>query len=139
MSDKPQDPYRIVVGFDGSEGAKRALTWAADEARLHSGHLRAVCAWTPGEFGGDEEQAAIAQKRVEDGVAEVLGQKPGVEVETISERGHAAKVLLDNSKDAQMLVIGSRGHGGFTGLLLGSVGQNVASHGETPVVVIVRR
>jgi nucleotide-binding universal stress UspA family protein len=138
MSDTPQDQYRIVVGFDGSEGAKRALTWAADEARAHGGRLRAVYAWRPGEFGSEEEQVAIAKKRIDEGIAEVLGESSGVNFETVSEPGHAAKVLLDNAGDAQMLVVGSRGHGGFTGLLLGSVGQHVATHSETPVVVIVR-
>jgi nucleotide-binding universal stress UspA family protein len=138
MSDTRQDQYRIVVGFDGSEGAKRALTWAADEARTHGGSIRAVYAWRPGEFGSEEEQVAIAKKQVEEGIAEVLGEKPGINLETVSQPGHAAKVLLDNAGDAQMLVVGSRGHGGFSGLLLGSVGQHVATHSETPVVVIVR-
>ena len=138
MSDTPQEQYRIVVGFDGSDGAKRALTWAAAEARAHGGTLRAVYAWRPGEFGSEEEQVAIAQKRLDEGIAEVLGANPGVSIETVSEPGHGAKVLLDNAGDAQMLVVGSRGHGGFTGLLLGSVGQHVATHAETPVVVIVR-
>ncbi len=138
MSEREQDKYPIVVGFDGSEGAKRALTWAADEARAHGGRIRAVYAWRPGEFGSEEEQVAIAEKRIEEGIAEVLGENPGFEVETVSEPGHAAKILLENAGDAQMLVVGSRGHGGFTGLLLGSVGQHVATHAETPVVVIVR-
>jgi nucleotide-binding universal stress UspA family protein len=138
MSNTPRDQYLIVVGFDGSEGAKRALTWAADEARTHGGSLRAVYAWRPGEFGSEEEQVAIGQKRIDEGVVEVLGENPGVSVETVSESGHAAKILLDHASDAQMLVVGSRGHGGFTGLLLGSVGQHVATHAATPVVVIVR-
>ena len=138
MSDTTPEQYRIVVGFDGSEGSKRALTWAADEARTHGGSLRAVYAWRPGEFGSEEEQVAIGQKRLDEGIAEVLGESPGLAVDTVSAPGHAAKVLIDNAADAQMLVVGSRGHGGFTGLLLGSVGQHVVSHSETPVVVIVR-
>jgi nucleotide-binding universal stress UspA family protein len=138
MSDTRQDRYRIVVGFDGSDGAKRALTWSADEARAHGGRLRAVYAWRPGEFGSEDEQLAIGQKRIEEGVTEVLGENPGIDIETVSEPGHAARILLDNAGDAQMLVVGSRGHGGFTGLLLGSVGQHVATHAEAPVVVIVR-
>jgi nucleotide-binding universal stress UspA family protein len=138
MSDTPRDQYRIVVGFDGSDGAKRALTWAADEARAHGGSLRAVYAWRPGEFGSEEEQVAIAEKRIQEGIAEVLGENPGITVDMVSEPGHAAKIILDHASDAQMLVVGSRGHGGFTGLLLGSVGQHVATHAETPVVVIVR-
>jgi nucleotide-binding universal stress UspA family protein len=138
MSDTREAGYRIVVGFDGSDGAKRALTWAADEARAHGGRLRAVYAWRPGEFGSEEEQVAIGKKRIEEGVTEVLGESPGIDLELVSEPGHAAKVLLDNAGEAQMLVVGSRGHGGFAGLLLGSVGQHVATHAETPVVVIVR-
>jgi nucleotide-binding universal stress UspA family protein len=138
MSDTPQGQYRIVVGFDGSDGAKRALIWAAEEARARGGRLRAVYAWSPGEFGSDKEQVVIAKKRIDEGVVEVLGESPGFDVETISVRGHAAKVLVDNAGDAQMLVVGSRGHGGFSGLLLGSVGQHVSTHSGTPVVVIVR-
>jgi nucleotide-binding universal stress UspA family protein len=138
MPDSVQDHYRIVVGFDGSEGAKRALIWAADEARAHDGRIRAVYAWRPGEFGTEEEQVAIAKKRIDENVAEVLGENPGVNLETVSEPGHAAKILLDNARDGEMLVVGSRGHGGVAGLLLGSVGQHVATHAETPVVVIVR-
>jgi nucleotide-binding universal stress UspA family protein len=138
MSDSSPEQFQIVVGFDGSEGSKRALTWAADEARAHGGSLRAVYAWRPGEFGSEEEQVAIAQKRLDEWIVEALGESPGVTVDTVSAPGHAAKVLLDNAAGAQMLVVGSRGHGGFTGLLLGSVGQHVATHSETPVVVIVR-
>jgi nucleotide-binding universal stress UspA family protein len=136
MSNTPRDQYLIVVGFDASEGAKRALTWAADEARTHGGSLRAVYAWRPGEFGTEQEQVAIGRKRIEEGVVEVLGDNPGVHVETVAEPGHAAKILLDHASDAQMLVVGSRGHGGFTGLLLGSVGQHVATHAGTPVVIV---
>jgi nucleotide-binding universal stress UspA family protein len=131
--------FRLVVGFDGSEGSRRALAWAADEARRRSARLEVVRAWTPGEFGTNEEMATLAQKRLEDDLASALDAWPEGDVVAVAEQGHAAKVLLEHAQGADMLVVGSRGHGGFTGLLLGSVGVHVATHDSAPVVVVVRR
>jgi nucleotide-binding universal stress UspA family protein len=139
MSDTSQKPYRIVVGFDGSEGSDRALNWAMDEARQRQAHLQVVRAWTPGEFGTDEEQGQIAQKGLDEDVLGFFGDKAVSNVSTHAEQGHAAKVLLRHGAEADMLVVGSRGHGGFTGLLLGSVGHHVSTRVGAPVVVIVRR
>jgi nucleotide-binding universal stress UspA family protein len=138
MSEQRNGQYLVVVGFDGSEGGTRALAWAAGEVQVHDARLRVVRAWTPGEFGTDQEQAEIMQKRLDENVATVLGTQGSVAVETVVEQGHAAKVLLHQAANADMLVVGSRGHGGFAGLLLGSVSQHVATHSGAPVVVIVR-
>jgi nucleotide-binding universal stress UspA family protein len=130
--------FRLVVGFDGSDGSRRALSWAADEARQRSAKLEVVRAWTPGEFGTNEEMGTLTQKRLEEDLASVLGAPPEGEVAAVAIQGHAAKVLLEQAQDADMLVVGSRGHGGFTGLVLGSVGVHLATHDSAPVVVIVR-
>ena len=139
MSDITERPFRIVVGFDGSEGSRRALAWGADEALQRHGKLLAVRAWTPGEFGSHEEMALIAKKHLEDDVAAFFDQRPAPDFATCAEEGHAARVLLRHGGDADMLVVGSRGRGGFTGLLLGSVSHQVATHEGAPVVVVVRR
>jgi nucleotide-binding universal stress UspA family protein len=139
MSETATQPYRIVVGFDGSEGAQRALAWAADEARRRGGKLDIVRAWTPGEFGTDEEMAQIARKTLDSDVSAFFDQQSPPDFSTHAEEGHAAKVLLRHGQGASMLVVGSRGRGGFTGLLLGSVSHQVATHQGAPVVVIVRR
>jgi nucleotide-binding universal stress UspA family protein len=130
--------YQIVVGFDGSEGAKKALKWAAEETRARAGRMRVVWAWTPGEFGTDEDISAFTSKKLDADVHTLLGEKPGFEMELVSDEGRPARVLLDRSTDADMLVVGTRGHGGFSGLLLGSVGQQVTAHAATPAVVVVR-
>lgn len=139
MSDTTQKPYRIVVGFDDSDGSRRALSWAAEEARQRQAHLDVVRAWTPGEFGTDKEMGELAQKGLDEDVEAFFDGKRGLNVSTHAEQGHAAKVLLHHGQGADMLVVGSRGHGGFTGLLLGSVGHHVSTHDGAPVVVIVRR
>lgn len=130
--------FRIVVGFDGSEGSEKALRWAAGEARLRSAKMAVVRAFTPGEFITNDEMAHVIDKKVEEDVYSILGDNPGFELECLVERGRASKVLVELARGADMLVVGSRGHGGFTGLLIGSVSQQVATHTSAPVVVIVK-
>jgi nucleotide-binding universal stress UspA family protein len=139
MSDASEQAFRIVVGFDGSEGSQRALAWGTEEALQRHGKLLVVRAWTPGEFGSHEEMALIAQKSLDEDVAAFFDQRSAPDFATCAEEGHAAKVLLRHGQDADMVVVGSRGRGGFTGLLLGSVSQQVATHEGAPVVVVVRR
>ena len=129
---------RIVVGFDGSDGSRKALLWAAGEARLRGARVDVVRAWMPGEFGTDEEFAHIMDKKLEEEVHSVLGDDPGFEWNRTAEHGRPAKVLIEFARGADMLVVGSRGHGGFTGLLIGSVSQQVTTHASAPVVVVVR-
>lgn len=130
--------YRIVVGVDGSPGAKKALAWAVEEARVRNGTVEAVRAWTLGEFGTPDDLASFAMKSLEEDIAELTDTHPGVEIETCTDRGSAGKVLIEHARDADMLVVGSRGHGGFAGLLLGSVSQQVAAHSHIPAVVVVK-
>lgn len=130
--------FRIVVGFDGSEGSEKALRWTAGEARLRGAKVAVVRAWTRGEFVTDDELAHIVDKKLEEDVYSVLGDDPGFELEFFAEQGRPTKVLVEMARGADMLVVGSRGHGGFAGLLIGSVSQQVATHTSAPVVVIVK-
>ena len=134
---------RIVVGIDGSQCSRRALHWALSEAELRNADVDVVHAWEmpvafgtiPGEMAYDTtalEEAARAT--VDEMVA--AAQQPGVRVEKIVTYGPAAATLLEAAKGADLVVVGSRGRGGFTGLLLGSVGQAVAHHAPCPVVIV---
>jgi nucleotide-binding universal stress UspA family protein len=139
---------RIVVGVDGSETSRHALRWAADEARSHGSQLHVVHAWevpTPAVAVGvgpgrraarTEGQHDEASKLVADVVRDELGEAPPGDVRTSIGRGTAAGVLLDAARDADLLVVGSRGLGGFRGLLLGSVSSKMASHAPCPVVIV---
>jgi nucleotide-binding universal stress UspA family protein len=135
----------IVVGVDGSEHGQAALEFAAEEAALRSARLRIVCAWevpatagmsvglVPGLLGSFREEAqAIVQSAI-DRVEEL---KPSVPCEPQAVEGHAGSVLLDQSRGATLLVVGSRGRADFTGLLLGSVSHQVLHHAQCPVVVV---
>ncbi|MEX2395131.1 MAG: universal stress protein [Actinomycetota bacterium] len=137
---------RIVVGIDGSEAAKEALLWAVDEAKLRVAAVDAVHSWqypTPAMmFEGvvpvhiDIDFAAEAKQFTDRIVKEALDGRDDVVVRALTPQGPAAQVLIEASKDAELLVVGSRGHGGFAGLMLGSVSQQVAHHAGCPVVII---
>jgi nucleotide-binding universal stress UspA family protein len=139
----------IVVGVDSSEGAKAALRFALEEAKLRRATLRVVHAWQFGYIGvrgiegltpvvgadlGDLHRTAeVALDAV---MHEVVPDSDGVVVERRVSEGAPATVLVDESREADLLVVGSRGHGGFAGLLLGSVSQQVAHHAACPVVIV---
>jgi nucleotide-binding universal stress UspA family protein len=138
----------IVVGVDHSEGAKAALRFALAEAELRRASLRLVHAWqlsyvaagfVPGAYHGSEEiddLRAAAQESLETTLRDVSPSSPQVDVELDAVEGPAAEVLVDESRDAELLVVGSRGLGGFSGLLLGSVSQQCAHHAACPVVIV---
>jgi nucleotide-binding universal stress UspA family protein len=137
---------KITVGVDGSESSVRALHWAADEARRRDAVLEVVTTWhtpvlaTIPTFGVQPPADQLTEE-ARKGLLELLHGE-GVTSEsgvTVLERvveGSAASVLIDASADADLLVIGSRGRGGFAGLLLGSVSHAVVSHARCPVVVV---
>jgi nucleotide-binding universal stress UspA family protein len=141
----------IVVGVDGSDESKAALRWAVDEGRLRSEPVRAIHAWSypplplaadpflpggghslelvdPGELR--EAASAFLAATVADAVDE-----PD-QVEQVVLEGHPAEVLIEAAKEASLLVVGSRGHGGFTGALLGSVSQAAVNHARCTVAVV---
>lgn len=133
----------IVVGVDGSEESLEALRWAARAARLAGGSLRAVAVWDyPTSLGWeppyptDFDPEGDARAALDRSVAEVLGERPDVPVDKVVREGHPAPVLEEEAKGAELLVVGSRGHGGFSGLLLGSVSAHCVHHAPTTVVVV---
>lgn len=132
---------KIVVGVDGSNSSLKALRWAARQARLTGGELHAVHAWdVPSAYGYvptiELDWAAEAAAELARAVKEALDPADARRVHAELVRGHGAEALMDAAADADVLVVGSRGHGGFAGLLLGSVSQFLVSHAECPVVVI---
>ncbi len=138
----------VVVGVDGSDGSKAALAFAAHEAALRGATLRVVTAWELpySTFAGGlmppvnladvvrEDAERVARAAAEE--AEAL--EPGIYVEHLAVQGQPAEVLVDESRNAAAVVVGTRGHGGFASLLLGSVGQQVVHHAACPVVVVPR-
>jgi nucleotide-binding universal stress UspA family protein len=138
----------IVIGVDGSVQSEEALRWALEEARLRRSKLRAVYAWLypviggrgyiPPEYLDPERLRETAQERLDGFVAGVAREYPDVEIERVVAEGPAPRVLLDAAGDADLLVVGSRGRGGFAGLLLGSVGQQCVHHAVCPVVIVRR-
>jgi nucleotide-binding universal stress UspA family protein len=140
---------RIVVGIDGSRGSLDALRWAIDEAELRDAAVTAVISWqVPAWFvlegGGKAEQQRLAEafgktaaSTLEEAVADALGSR-AVPVEQRVVDGSAVAALLDAADGADLLVVGSRGLGGFRGLLLGSVSSQCVQHAPCPVVVIPR-
>ena len=138
---------RIVVGIDGSDHSKRALQWALDEARLRKASLSVVYAWmlpvyatgygfAPGALIDPASMSDAASTQLDRTVDEVVGDAKDVPVERKAIEGMAASVLVEEADGADLLVVGSRGHGGFAGLLLGSVSQQCAHHATCPVVII---
>jgi nucleotide-binding universal stress UspA family protein len=133
----------VVVGVDGSPSSKRALAWAARQAAVTGSELLVVTTWEfptgngwappwPPEFRPDLE----AGTRLAHDVEEVLGGEPRSTVTKSVVEGHPAVVLTDLSRTASLVVVGSRGHGEFTGMLLGSVSEFLTTHAHCPVVVI---
>jgi nucleotide-binding universal stress UspA family protein len=139
----------IIVGVDGSETSRAALHWAYDEATHHGAALTVVMTWHPPNtlpqsppYGALMEKDYESQPKLEalgvlDGlVAELERRTPEVDLRTSIEEGNPAKVLIERSRGADLMVVGSRGHGGFAGMLLGSVSQHLVAHAECPVVVV---
>jgi nucleotide-binding universal stress UspA family protein len=135
--------HRIVVGVDGSDPSKAALAWAIRQGRLTGATIEAVIAWEPPVNYGypipvvpstDFEQ--LARDVVTLAISDVSSPDDQVPIRWKVVEGNAAQVLLDASAGADLLVVGSRGHGGFVEALLGSVGQHCVHHATCPVVVI---
>jgi len=136
----------IVVGVDGSESSKEALRWAARQAQITGAKLLAVMTWEyPTSFGWappyptEFDPELDTQKALGAIVEEALGADRPVEVESIVVEGDPATELLEAAKGADLLVVGSRGHGAFTGMMLGSVSQRCMTHASCPVMVVHRR
>lgn len=134
---------RVVVGIDGSPSSHAALRWAVRYAGLIGGTVDAVTAWDlPGAYGWSalavdaDFDEAVARQRLGQELSEVLGAEQAASVRALSARGNAVDVLLTAAEEAEALVVGSRGRGGFARALLGSVSQHVAHHARCPVVIV---
>jgi nucleotide-binding universal stress UspA family protein len=134
----------IVVGVDGSPGALAALRFAIEEARLRKAQVKAVFAWSI-PFVADvpsgllPELLADFRADAETLLKEALvaaGDTTGVEIERVVADSPPGSALLEAAVGADLLVVGSRGRGGFRGLLLGSVSQQCAHHAPCPVVIV---
>jgi nucleotide-binding universal stress UspA family protein len=141
----------VVVGVDGSAGSREALQWAIGEARLREVPLRAIHAWTyaqpliPSLIGypysaeyvdsTNDERQQTAERLLEHMTA-TLAETHEIEIQRVTAEGPAARVLIDAVGEDDLLVVGSRGHGGFSSLLLGSVSQQCAHHTPCPVVIV---
>jgi nucleotide-binding universal stress UspA family protein len=143
MSAGPESSERrIVVGVDGSRPSVLALRWAAFQASALGARLEAVTAWEyPASFGwasipSDWDPVKDMEKVLHDSVREAFGEQPPAGLKLQVREGGAARVLIEASQGATLLVVGSRGHGGFAGMLLGSVSANVAEHAPCPVLII---
>jgi nucleotide-binding universal stress UspA family protein len=137
----------IVVGYDGSKGAKRALEFAAAEAAKHQARLRIVSVWNGkapavAALSADAVASAavnrprLAAQRLEEAAALVREAEPDVDVKTVAVEGNAAAELIRTTENCRMLVVGSRGHGTVHGFLLGSVSHHCALHARCPVLVV---
>jgi nucleotide-binding universal stress UspA family protein len=134
----------IIVGVDGSPASEAAIQWAAAEAvRRHTGIMvihawdwRVIGAAVPVAGGWAEGARATAEAVAADAVATATAAAPGTAVRGDALLGEAAPTLVAASRTAELVVVGSRGRGGFASMLLGSVGQKVATHAEGPVVVV---
>jgi nucleotide-binding universal stress UspA family protein len=134
---------RIVVGVDGSPSSVQALRWALEQARITGAPVCAVCAWdlpaSPTYVAVEEDigyREEGARTVLDGAIKDATSDAATLPVQREVVCGHPAKVLVDASTDAGLLVVGSRGHGGFAGLLLGSVSQHVVAHASCPVVVV---
>jgi nucleotide-binding universal stress UspA family protein len=149
---------RVVVGIDGSEGSRAALRFAREEAGLRGASLHAVHAWrvplvlalpTPRAAGFAapdvvdpaklaHELAAAGRRLLDEMLAAELGVGPALEIRRDVVEAGPVEALLAAGEGAELLVVGSRGRGGFAGLLLGSVGQQCAQHARCPVAIVPR-
>jgi nucleotide-binding universal stress UspA family protein len=135
-----------VVGVDGSVSSHTALRWAAAEAADHGADLVILNVWEhtllppAGSVSVSERYVPDPSQRTTKDllkeIREVLGEDPPVLVQPRVKQGNPAKVLIEESADADLLVVGTRGHGGFVGLVLGSVSQHVAAYAKCSVTVV---
>jgi nucleotide-binding universal stress UspA family protein len=144
---KAKKPPRIVVGVDGSASSLAALRWAVHQAELTGGTVDAVVAWqmpatmtgfgfAPVAVADGSEMERTAERALDQAVTKVADPERGPAVRRLVVQGFPASVLLGASAGADLLVLGSRGHGGLSGALLGSVGQHCLRHARCPVVII---
>ena len=143
MSGSGDDQHRVVVGVDGSESSKHALRWAARQAGFTGATLEAVTGWEyPAFFGfaptvpNGIDYGELAGRALDQSIDEVFGADRPARLETRVVARHPALALVEASEGADLLVVGSRGYGGFADALLGSVSTYCIHHAHCPVTVI---
>ncbi len=148
MSEQQESGRRVVVGVDGSPSSRAALAWAVRQAGETGASVEAVIAWhypamvagvpfAPiGPLEGGGRYRDFAATVLSDAVSETVDPDGPVKVSSAVREGNAARVLLDAAEGADLLVVGSRGHGGFAEALLGSVSQACVHHAQCPVVIV---
>jgi nucleotide-binding universal stress UspA family protein len=147
MSGEGSGQELVVVGVDGSAESIAALRWAARYAAASGARVRAVMAWHyPGAVGGPPIEKAPAavhaqtdaqmHETLDTAIAKAYEGQDSAGVEKDTAYGHPAQVLIEASKEADLLVVGRHGHGAFTGMLLGSVSIHCVTGAYCPVVVI---
>ena len=133
---------RVVVGIDGSAASEEALAWAADESRVRGAVLEIDHVWSLPNlgYGGFVAQIDDFEKDAKELLEKVTDRArknhPDLTIESNLLEGPPAPALIVRGKRADLLVVGSRGHGGFAGLMLGSVSQQLVHHAEFPIVVV---
>jgi nucleotide-binding universal stress UspA family protein len=143
MTGSGDDQHRIVVGVDGSEGSENALRWAARQAALTGATLEVVTGWDYPAFYGwapaipdDIDFGHFAERAQDEALDDVFGADRPARLETRVVAKHPALALVEASEGADLLVVGSRGYGGFADALLGSVSTYCVHHAHCPVTVI---
>ena len=133
---------KIIVGVDGSPSSNAALEWAAQEAEIRGSALELIHAWNYPNLGYGGYVAVLedfekdAAALLDEVVVSVRKNYPNLKLVSSLIQGPTAQTIIDRAKEADMVVVGSRGRGGFSGLLLGSVGQQLVHHCPAPVVII---
>ncbi|MFD8953993.1 universal stress protein [Streptomyces xanthophaeus] len=141
MAEEDRPTARIVVGVDGSESSRKALRWALAQARRQNATVEAVTGWTfPATSSWIPVPASDLEAAARQALAESVEREghtaPEVPLDTHIVQGHPARVLVDTANGADLLVVGCRGLGAFTGALLGSVSRYCVEHATCPVLVV---
>lgn len=142
MSSGTPTARRIVVGVDGSPSSKHALRWAIGQAQLTESIVDAVICWLhPVMYGRapmtiDPRPGRAAEQTLAQAITEVAGENPSAEIRQSALLGNAAEVLLERSRGAELLIVGTRGHGRLTSAMVGSVSRQCVQHALCPVVVV---
>lgn len=135
-------PQTVVAGVDGSDESQRALRWAAEYVQKVGGLVHAVSVWhQPVQFGyrlptSDSELEQRARQQLDKVTEAVRGEFPSVDIRERLIRGHVVDELVGLSPQADIMVMGNKGHGAFTGMMVGSVALKLVHHARCPVLVV---
>jgi nucleotide-binding universal stress UspA family protein len=144
VSNEAPGARRIVVGVDGSDPSRDALAWAGHQAELTGASLQVIMTWhvptaaygVPVPLPSDYDFISDSEHELAKVIDDVLGDHPAIQVSPEVMEGHPGTRLIEASAGADLLVVGSRGHGAFAGMLLGSVSEHCVAHASCPVVVV---